>query len=312
MGLISFNHVYKTFPNGFEVVKDFHMEIESGDFVVLVGAPGSGKSTVLRMLAGLEEPTSGEIRIDGELLRNIPPEDRDISMLFQNYAIFPKMTVYDNIGFGLKHRNVPETIIEERVARVADFMEITELLRKKPKNLNAGDRQRVAFARAVVTDPKILILDEPLSNLDEELRRHLRHKLVLSHNELKGTILYIAHNNEDALELASKLIVMKSGEVHQIGTPKEVYEKPASLFVASFIGEPTMELVDGQCEMWGGRVYVKTSTGEIEVHPERNSKIMTEDYSGKQVVVGIRPKAANAASQTVCVFDKKTKRAISY
>ncbi|MFV0362117.1 MAG: ABC transporter ATP-binding protein [Suipraeoptans sp.] len=297
MGFISFNHVVKTFPNGYEVVKNFNMEIELGEFVAFIGAPGSGKSTILRMVAGLEEPSLGEIRIDGELLRNIPPEDRDVSMLFQNYAIFPKMTVYENIGFGLKHRNVPDRIIEERVDKVADFLELTDILSKKPKKLSAGERQRVAFARAIITDPKILILDEPLSSQEEELREHLQRKMILAYKDLGGTILYVTHNTEEAMKLATKVVVMKSGDVHQVGTPDEIYNKPATLFVADFVGEPAINLIDGECEICGDNAFVKTHIGDIKTIPAKGSEIFNGKYSSKQIVVGIRPEAISIVDE---------------
>lgn len=291
MGRIEFNHVSKTFPNGYEVIKDLNLDINEGDFVIVVGAPGAGKSTVLRMAAGLENPTGGEVRIDGELLRNIAPEDRSIAMVLQNYALYPKLTVYENIAFGLEQRGYASDVIKERVEETAKFFEIEDVLKKKPKSLDAGQRQRVALSRALITNPKILILDEPLASFEPELRLRLREKIRKTQRANKRTVLYVTHNMDDAMFLATKLVVMKKGRVHQIGTPEEIYMHPKSLFVADFIGEPEINLIDGTCEVWGPKAYISTPIAQLSFRPGLESDLVTKGYNGKVVVVGIRPDA---------------------
>ncbi|HIW21267.1 MAG TPA: ABC transporter ATP-binding protein [Candidatus Dorea intestinavium] len=291
MGTIEFNHVSKTFPSGYEVIKELNLNIKEGDFVMFVGAPGAGKSTVLRMAAGLENPTGGEVRIDGELLRNIAPEDRSIAMVLQNYALYPKLTAYENIAFGLEQRGYAPDVIKKRVEETAKFFEIEDILKKKPKSLDAGERQRVALSRALITNPKILILDEPLASFEPALRLRLREKIRESQRSSKRTVLYVTHNMDDAMFLATKIVVMKKGKVHQIGTPKEIYEHPKSLFVADFIGEPAINLIDGKCETWGPKAYISTPIAELSFTPGIDSKLVTRGYNGKVVVVGIRPDA---------------------
>jgi len=305
MGMIEFSHVNKTFPNGYQVIKNLNLDIEKGDFAILVGAPGSGKSTVLRMAAGLEEPTFGEVRIEGELLRNIPPEDRSIAMVFQNYALYPKLTVFDNIGFGLKQRNVEESLIEKKVLEMAEFFEITNLLKKKPKSLSGSERQRVALSRALITDARILILDEPFSSFDKPLRLRIRERFLEAKRQSNRTILYVTHNMEDAMYLATKLIVMKKGKIHQVGTPAQVYAHPRTMFVASFIGEPGINLIDGSCEVWGTKVYITTPMGELSLRGGLESKLITGNYNGKVVVVGLRPDACSIVEEGSPDMEKK-------
>ncbi len=289
MPKIELSHVKKTFPNGFEVVKDFNMEIETGEFVVFLGPSGSGKSTVLRMVAGLEEPSSGTIHIGGKLLEDIPPKDRSMAMLFQNYAVYPKLSVYENIGFGLKQRGVSEGVIDEKVRLVANFMEIADLLKKKPKSLSASQRQRVALARALVYDPEILIMDEPLANMEEDVRRRISRRIQENHTEIKGTVLFVTHNLQLGLELADRVVLMKRGEVHQIGTAAQIYQQPASLFAADFIGEPKINLLDGRCEIFEDYAYVTTEMGEFRLPIKPGSLLAKGPYRGKTVVIGFRP-----------------------
>ena len=242
---ISLQHINKIYPNRVQAVFDFNLEIKEREFIVFVGPSGCGKSTTLRMIAGLEEITGGDLYIDGEFANELEPKDRDTAMVFQSYALYPHMTVYDNMAFGLQMRHVPKEEIEERVKKAAEILQITEYLDRKPKALSGGQCQRVALGRAIVRNAKVFLMDEPLSNLDAKLRVQMRSEIVKLHNELGATTIYVTHDQIEAMTMASRIVVMNKGYIQQIGAPKVIYNHPANTFVATFIGSPAMNIIDG-------------------------------------------------------------------
>ena len=244
MSSLSLKNICKKYPNGFEAVKDFNLEIEDKEFIIFVGPSGCGKSTTLRMVAGLEDISSGELYIDGKLVNDVEPKDRDIAMVFQNYALYPHMTVYDNMAFGLKLRKVPKDEIDKKVREAAEILDLSALLDRKPKALSGGQRQRVAMGRAIVRKPKVFLMDEPLSNLDAKLRVQMRIEIAKLHQNLGTTIIYVTHDQTEAMTLGTRIVVMKAGIVQQVDTPQNLYEKPANLFVAGFMGSPQMNFLD--------------------------------------------------------------------
>ena len=245
MSTLELNHVYKVYPNGMKAVNDFCMKVKDKEFIVFVGPSGCGKSTTLRMIAGLEEITSGDIRIDGQIVNDVEPKERDIAMVFQNYALYPHMTVYDNIAFGLKMKHLPKETIDKKVREAAEILGLTDYLKRKPKAMSGGQRQRVALGRAIVREPKIFLLDEPLSNLDAKLRASMRNEISKLHNKLKTTFVYVTHDQVEAMTLGTRVVVMKDGFVQQIDTPRNLYRFPANKFVAGFIGTPQMNFFKG-------------------------------------------------------------------
>jgi multiple sugar transport system ATP-binding protein len=260
--------------------------IENEQFVVLVGPSGCGKTTTLRMIAGLEEVTEGEIYIGDRLVNDVPPKDRDIAMVFQNYALYPHMDVYNNMAFGLKLRRTPKAEIERRVINAARILHIEDLLKRKPKQLSGGQRQRVALGRAIVRDPKVFLMDEPLSNLDAKLRVQMRTEIAKLHQRLNATIVYVTHDQTEAMTMADKIIIMKDGIVQQTGMPQEVYDHPENMFVAGFIGSPAMNFVDVTVT---DKLTLKNHQFEIETPPKIKEIIKNNGLVGKDVVVGIRP-----------------------
>src|ERR1700751_2876943 len=251
MANVTLRNVKKAYPNGFEAIKGVDVDVPDGQFCVLVGPSGCGKSTLLRRVAGLEPITSGEIDIGGRVVNQIEPTDRDIAMVFQNYALYPHMSVYDNMAYGLRMRRVSRAEIKSRVGRAAEILELDGLLQRKPRQLSGGQRQRVAMGRAIVRDPKVFLFDEPLSNLDAQLRVQMRVEIKRLQQDLATTALYVTHDQVEAMTLADRLIVMNAGNVDQIGRPLDLYESPATAFVAGFIGSPAMNLVRGPMG-WGG------------------------------------------------------------
>ena len=235
MASLSLKHISKVYPNGAKAVNDFNMEIDDKEFIVFVGPSGCGKSTTLRMIAGLEDITAGELRIGDRVVNDMEPKDRDIAMVFQNYALYPHMTVYDNIAFGLMMQKVPKDVIHERVLRAAEILGITEYLGRKPKEMSGGQRQRVSLGRAIVREPKVMLLDEPLSNLDAKLRTQMRTEISKLHKQLNTTFIYVTHDQVEAMTMGTRIVVMKNGFVQQIDTPKNLYKYPANKFVAGFI-----------------------------------------------------------------------------
>ena len=290
MASLSLKHINKTYPNGFEAVKDFNLEIEDKEFIIFVGPSGCGKSTTLRMIAGLEDITSGELKIGDKVVNDVEPKDRDIAMVFQNYALYPHMTVYDNMAFGLKLRKVPKDEIDKKVREAAKILDLEKLLDRKPKALSGGQRQRVAMGRAIVRNPKVFLMDEPLSNLDAKLRVQMRIEISKLHENLGATIIYVTHDQTEAMTLGTRIVVMKDGVVQQVDTPQNLYQKPGNLFVAGFMGSPQMNFLDAVISEKGGNV-VATIGGEHEVIvPAAKAKVLKDKgYVGKKVVLGIRP-----------------------
>lgn len=290
MSGLSLKNIYKIYPGDVLAVEDFNLEIEDKEFVVLVGPSGCGKSTTLRMVAGLEEISKGELYIDGELMNDVPPKDRNIAMVFQNYALYPHMTVYDNMAFGLKLRKMPKAEIDKKVKEAAEVLGITQYLERKPKALSGGQRQRVALGRALVRNPKVFLLDEPLSNLDAKLRVQTRTEISKLHQKLQTTFIYVTHDQTEAMTMADRIVVMKDGIVQQAASPKEVYDNPANIFVAGFIGSPQMNFVEAKLEGTNA-ADCHLVLGETKFKlPEGKSKILGEQgYIGKEVVLGIRP-----------------------
>ncbi|HEY8396124.1 MAG TPA: sn-glycerol-3-phosphate ABC transporter ATP-binding protein UgpC [Bacilli bacterium] len=273
----------KIYNNTVEAVHDFNLEIEDGEFVVLVGPSGCGKTTTLRMVAGLEDISSGRLIIDGKDVTKMPPKDRDIAFVFQNYALYSHMTVYQNMAFSLALRRENSNLIHKKVLAAAEILELKDQLNKKPKQLSGGQRQRVAIGRAIVRNPKLFLFDEPLSNLDAKLRNAMRRELLLLHQKLKATIIYVTHDQMEALTLADKIVCMSMGHVQQIGTPLELYYQPSNLFVASFIGLPPMNLIDVEVKR------DKIVSQYFEMSLDESKQRLLRDYVGKTVVFGVRP-----------------------
>ena len=290
MASLSLSHINKTYPNGFQAVKDFNLEIEDKEFIIFVGPSGCGKSTTLRMIAGLEEISGGTLKIGDKVMNDVEPKDRDIAMVFQNYALYPHMTVYDNMAFGLKLRKVPKDQIDKAVREAARILDLEKLLDRKPKALSGGQRQRVAMGRAIVRNPKVFLMDEPLSNLDAKLRVQMRIEISKIHQRLGATIIYVTHDQTEAMTLGTRIVVMKDGVVQQVDTPQNLYQKPGNLFVAGFMGSPQMNFLEADISEKGGNV-VATIGGEHEVIvPAAKAKVLKDKgYVGKKVVLGIRP-----------------------
>ena len=289
MASLSLQHINKTYPNGFQAVKDFNLEIEDKEFIIFVGPSGCGKSTTLRMIAGLEEISSGELKIDGRVVNDVEPKDRDIAMVFQNYALYPHMTVFDNMAFGLKLRKVPKDEIKKKVEEAAKILDLEKLLDRKPKALSGGQRQRVAMGRAIVRNPKVFLMDEPLSNLDAKLRVQMRSEIASLHNRLKATIIYVTHDQTEAMTLGTRIVVLKDGVIMQVDSPQKLYNEPNNLFVAGFIGSPQMNFIDAVCKVEGERVTLNFEKTSVVLPPAKAKKLIDGGYNGKTVVMGIRP-----------------------
>ena len=289
MASLSLKNICKRYPNGFEAVKDFNLEIADKEFIIFVGPSGCGKSTTLRMIAGLEDISSGELKIGDRVVNDVEPKDRDIAMVFQNYALYPHMTVYDNMAFGLKLRKVPKDEIDKMVREAARILDLTALLDRKPKALSGGQRQRVAMGRAIVRNPKVFLMDEPLSNLDAKLRVQMRTEIAKLHERLGATIIYVTHDQTEAMTLGSRIVVMKDGVIMQVDSPQKLYNEPANLFVAGFIGSPQMNFVDAECVVDGDKASLKFGEFTVELPEEKAKKLVDGGYNGKTVVLGIRP-----------------------
>lgn len=288
MGGIILKEINKIYPGGVVAVSNFNLEIEDKEFMVLVGPSGCGKSTVLRMIAGLEEITTGELYLDGNIINDVAPKDRDIAMVFQNYALYPHMTVYKNLAFALSLRKVPKDEIDIKVRDTAKLLEIEALLDRKPKALSGGQRQRVALGRAMVRDPQAFLLDEPLSNLDAKLRASTRTEITKLHKKLGTTFVYVTHDQTEAMTMADRIVVMKDGKIHQIGRPQELYESPRNIFVAGFIGSPQMNFIDAILEKNEAGYYAIVDETKFPISEEKFSNKNLDDYVGKEVVMGIR------------------------
>ncbi|MCD8117913.1 MAG: sn-glycerol-3-phosphate ABC transporter ATP-binding protein UgpC [Lachnospiraceae bacterium] len=289
MASLSLRNISKVYPNGFVAVKDFNLEIADKEFIIFVGPSGCGKSTTLRMVAGLEEISSGELYIGDKLVNDVEPKDRDIAMVFQNYALYPHMSVYDNMAFGLKLRKTPKDQIDIKVKEAAKILDLEKLLDRKPKALSGGQRQRVAMGRAIVRNPKVFLMDEPLSNLDAKLRVQMRVEIAKLHKSLGTTIIYVTHDQTEAMTLGTRIVVMKDGIVQQVDSPKNLYNNPVNLFVAGFMGSPQMNFIDATVVNKNGVVSLEFGRSSIKV-PEAQAKVLMDGgYEGKVVTMGIRP-----------------------
>ena len=289
MASLSLRGIEKVYPNGFHAVKDFNLEIEDKEFIIFVGPSGCGKSTTLRMIAGLEDISGGVLEIDGKKMNDVEPKDRDIAMVFQNYALYPHMTVYDNMAFGLKLRKVPKDEIDKKVREAAKILDLDKLLDRKPKALSGGQRQRVAMGRAIVRNPKVFLMDEPLSNLDAKLRVQMRIEISKLHENLGATIIYVTHDQTEAMTLGTRIVVMKDGIVQQVDTPQNLYNTPCNQFVAGFIGSPQMNFMDALVNVNGNDVTLKVGEHVLKVPASKRQALIDGGYDGKTVVLGIRP-----------------------
>ena len=289
MASLSLKHVFKKYPNGFEAVKDFNLEIADKEFVVFFGPSGCGKSSVLRMIAGLEDISSGELYIDGKLMNDVEPRDRDIAMLFRNYALYPHMTVKENLSFGLKLLKVSESEIERRVIEAAKLLELSHLLERRPKQLSDCQSLRVAIGRAIVRNPKVLLMDEPLFNLDEELRGQMCKEISRLHQRLGITMIYVTHAQTEAMTLGTRIAVMRDGVIQQMDSPQNLYAHPVNKFVAGFIGVPQMNLIDAQVEQGAAGVILRLGNNTLTLSQEKGKLLEENGYLGKMVTLGIRP-----------------------
>ena len=274
---------------GVVAVQEFNLEIKDKEFIVLVGPSGCGKSTTLRMVAGLEDISGGELYIGDKLVNDVPPKDRDIAMVFQNYALYPHMSVYDNIAFALKLRHMPKEEIDKRVKEAAEILDITQYLGRKPKALSGGQRQRVAIGRAIVREPQVLLMDEPLSNLDAKLRNQMRAEIIKLRERINTTFIYVTHDQTEAMTLGDRIVIMKDGFVQQVGTPQEVFNHPYNLFVATFIGTPMMNMFDAELVKENGKYAVKLDKLTVELSAEKQAKLAANNVEPQQIVLGVRP-----------------------
>ncbi|MFH5881992.1 MAG: ABC transporter ATP-binding protein [Candidatus Izemoplasmataceae bacterium] len=286
MATLKFDGINKIYDNNVQAVFDFNLEIKDKEFIVFVGPSGCGKSTTLRMVAGLEEITSGELFIDERLVNDVAPKNRDIAMVFQSYALYPHMSVYDNMAFGLKLRKMPKEEIREKVEAAADILGLTDYLDRKPKALSGGQRQRVALGRAIVRNAKVFLMDEPLSNLDAKLRVQMRAEIIKLHERIGTTTIYVTHDQIEAMTMATRIVVMKDGYIQQVGAPKDIYDNPNNLFVGGFIGSPPMNFISGKIDE---KVYFVSEGLRVEVPKAKSALLDKLGYKGKEVILGIRP-----------------------
>ena len=274
---------------GVIAVQEFSLDIADKEFIVLVGPSGCGKSTTLRMIAGLEDISGGDLLIDGALMNNVAPKDRDIAMVFQNYALYPHMSVYDNMAFSLKLKHMDKAQIDEKVREAAEILGITEYLDRKPTALSGGQRQRVAIGRAIVRQPKVFLMDEPLSNLDAKLRNQMRAEIIKLRQKINTTFIYVTHDQTEAMTLGDRIVIMKDGYIQQIGTPQEVFDHPSNLFVAGFIGSPQMNLMDGRLAIKNGKYVVELPGTSVELSEEKQARLKGNEVTEQEVIVGVRP-----------------------
>ena len=289
MASVKLTNVQKVYDNKVIAVNDFNLEIKDKEFVVFVGPSGCGKSTTLRMIAGLEDISGGTIEIDGEVVNDLQPKDRNIAMVFQNYALYPHMTVYDNIAFSLRIKKLPEDEVYARVTNAAEILGISEYLLRKPRALSGGQRQRVAIGRAMVRDSKVFLMDEPLSNLDAKLRNQMRAEIILLRQKLDTTFVYVNHDQTEAMTLGDRIVIMKDGFIQQVGTPEEVFERPGNLFVAEFIGAPKMNIMRTQLLLEDGKYYVTPFGAKIEVDGVNGELLKEKGVEAGEIILGIRP-----------------------
>ena len=289
MSSISLKNVYKIFDDGTTAVNDFSLEIADKEFIILVGPSGCGKSTTLRMIAGLEHITKGELKIGDRIVNDVAPKDRDIAMVFQSYALYPHMTVYKNMAFGLELRKMPKDEIDKRVREAARVLDIEHLLKRKPKALSGGQRQRVALGRAMVRSPSVFLLDEPLSNLDAKLRTNMRTEIKKLHQRLGTTFIYVTHDQTEAMTMGDRIIVMKDGIIQQVDSPQNLYKHPQNMFVAGFIGSPQMNFLDAEVKSKNGKIFLSLAENELDVTDSFAKTNEIKEYFNKSVKVGIRP-----------------------
>ena len=289
MASVKLKNIFKRYSGGVTAVNDFNLDIEDKEFIILVGPSGCGKTTTLRMVAGLEEISEGELYIGDKLVNDVAPKDRDIAMVFQNYALYPHMSVFDNMAFGLKLRKLPKDEIKRRVLEAAKILDIEHLLERKPKALSGGQRQRVALGRAIVREPKVFLMDEPLSNLDAKLRVQMRTEISKLHQRLQTTIIYVTHDQTEALTMGTRIVVMKDGYIQQVDTPSSLYERPNNMFVAGFIGSPQMNFINAKVDKRGEEVHLVFGKEDIKLPEGKAKKLEGTEYVGKEVVMGIRP-----------------------
>lgn len=291
MATVKLENICKSYDNGFQAAKNVNIDIEDKEFIVLVGPSGCGKSTTLRMIAGLEDITSGTLKIDDRVVNDVEPKDRDIAMVFQNYALYPHMTVYDNMSFSLKLRKMDKQEIDKKVKEAAKILQLENLLDRKPKALSGGQRQRVALGRSIVRNPKVFLMDEPLSNLDAKLRTEMRAQISKLHKDLGATFIYVTHDQTEAMTMGDRIVVMKDGVVQQINKPKVLYDNPVNKFVASFIGSPQMNFMDAEILKEGDDIVASLSGKDVKfVIPKGKAAFLEEKgYVGKTIIVGIRP-----------------------
>ena len=306
MASLSLRHIYKKYPGGVTAVSDFNLEIKDKEFIVFVGPSGCGKSTTLRMVAGLEEITEGELFIGDRLVNDVAPKDRNIAMVFQNYALYPHMTVAENMAFGLKLNKTPKDEIKRRVEEAARILDITHLLDRKPKALSGGQKQRVALGRAIVRNPQVFLLDEPLSNLDAKLRATMRTELTKLHKRVETTFIYVTHDQVEAMTMASRIVVMKDGLIQQVDTPQHLYDCPVNMFVAGFIGTPQMNFINGSLVKKGDEVYFEFEGNAIKVPADKANAPELQEYIGQEVVVGIRPESIHDQPAQISALESST------
>jgi len=306
MASLSLRHIYKKYPGGVTAVSDFNLEVKDKEFLVLVGPSGCGKTTTLRMIAGLEEISEGELFIGDQLVNDVAPKDRKIAMVFQNYALYPHMSVFENMAFGLKLNKTPKEEIKRRVEEAARILDITHLLDRKPKALSGGQKQRVALGRAIVRNPKVFLLDEPLSNLDAKLRAAMRTELTKLHNRVGTTFVYVTHDQVEAMTMATRIVVMKDGLIQQVDTPQNLYDTPCNIFVAGFIGTPQMNFINGTLVQKGEDLYFNFEEHSVKVPAEKANNPALKDYIGQEVVAGIRPECISDQPSQIAAMPEST------
>ena len=284
---------------GVVAVQEFNLDIADKEFIVLVGPSGCGKSTTLRMIAGLEEISGGELIIDGRVVNDVAPKDRDIAMVFQNYALYPHMTVYDNMAFSLKLRKEPKDVIDKKVREAAAILDITQYLERKPKALSGGQRQRVAIGRAIVRDPQVMLMDEPLSNLDAKLRNEMRAEIIKLRQRINTTFLYVTHDQTEAMTLGDRIVIMKDGYIQQIGTPQDVFNHPSNLFVAGFIGMPVMNFFDAELKREGDKYFVELGGIRVQLDEEKTARLLNNNVESQSVTLGVRPEHTDVSDKGV-------------
>ena len=299
MASLSLRHIYKKYPGGVTAVSDFNLEVKDKEFLVLVGPSGCGKTTTLRMIAGLEEISEGELFIGDRLVNDVAPKDREIAMVFQNYALYPHMSVFENMAFGLKLNKVPKEKIKRLVEEAARVLDITHLLDRKPKALSGGQKQRVALGRAIVREPKVFLLDEPLSNLDAKLRAAMRTELTKLHKRVGTTFVYVTHDQVEAMTMATRIVVMKDGLIQQVDTPQKLYDYPCNIFVAGFLGTPQMNFINGTLVKRDNGVYFDFQNVSLKLPEEKANAEELKDYIGQEVVIGLRPEAISDVADAV-------------